>query len=213
MKGVFLIASIIVFISSDFIYNKTEQTSTPLDFNNWELSKEDEGIKIYTRTKKNSKIKEFKAKIVISTSVSKLVQIIADVKNYPNWMTNCEFSKTKTNKPLTDPVGIVYMKTSFQWPLSDRDLVFEYKVPTNNPKKFEVVMKSVPNQMPVTEDIIRIIKAEGKFIFEEIEPGKIEITYQFFANPEGYLPAWIINLFIVEGPYHTLLNLRKLCNC
>ncbi|MCK5170195.1 MAG: hypothetical protein KAQ75_09965 [Bacteroidales bacterium] len=210
MKGIFLITSIIIFVSSDSIYNKTEKISILPDSNDWELSKENDGIKIYTRIKKDSKIKEFKAKIVISTSVGKLVQIIDDVKNYPNWMTNCEFSKT--HKTLNDSTGINYMKTSIQWPLSDRDLVFEYRVLTNNSKYFEVIIKSVPNQMPVMEDIIRIIKAEGKFIFKEIEPGKIEITYQFFANPEGYLPAWIINLFIVEGPYHTLLNLQKLCS-
>lgn len=209
MRSVFLITSIIVFISSDFIYNKTKQNSTTPDSIKWELSKEDKGIKIYTRIREGSKVKEFNAKTVMSTSIDKLVQIITDVNNYPNWMTNCQYSKP--NKPLVDSSGIIYMRTSFQWPLSDRDLVFEYNVPANKPGYFEVKMKSVPNQMPVTKDAVRVIKADGEFIFKEIEPGKIEITYQFFANPAGYLPAWIVNLFIVEGPYHTLLNLRELC--
>jgi hypothetical protein len=34
------------------------------------------------------------------------------------------------------------------------------------------------------------------------------VTYQLLVDPAGYVPAWIINLAVVDGPYETALHLR-----
>ena len=71
-------------------------------------------------------------------------------------------------------------------------------------------MKSAPNNLAEKKDVVRIRNAEGKWIFEDLKNGHIRVTYQFYGDPEGNIPSWIINLFIVDGPYDTLINLRSM---
>jgi len=39
---------------------------------------------------------------------------------------------------------------------------------------------------------------------------EISIRFQYYADPGGDIPAWLVNSFIEKTPYKTLLNLRQL---
>ena len=71
-------------------------------------------------------------------------------------------------------------------------------------------MNSVTGIIPEMIDIVRIRKAKGKWIFKKNDRKMVDITYQFYGDPEGNIPTAIINLFIVNGPYKTLLNIKNL---
>jgi hypothetical protein len=45
---------------------------------------------------------------------------------------------------------------------------------------------------------------------EELSGGNIKVQFQYFADPGGKIPAWLINTFVVKNPYKTLTNLRRL---
>ncbi|MCD6596449.1 MAG: START domain-containing protein, partial [Bacteroidales bacterium] len=189
---------------------KSENNTTFTDSGDWKLRKEKDGIKVYTRNNSNSAIKEFKAITSINADIGQLVRIINDVENYPGWLANCESSRIY--KKITETTRIDYMKTSVPWPLNDRDAVFEFIITKNTEEHFEATMVSVPGAIPEKEDIVRIKKAKGKWIFKKSDKKMVDITYQFYGDPEGNIPAAIINLFIVSGPYKTLLNIKNQCN-
>jgi hypothetical protein len=52
-------------------------------------------------------------------------------------------------------------------------------------------------------------KANGSWEFVKLSNGEIKVTYQFLADPGFNAPNWIIYLFIVDGPFKTLTNLKK----
>jgi hypothetical protein len=37
----------------------------------------------------------------------------------------------------------------------------------------------------------------------------VEVTYEVHADPGGNLPAWVINMFLVDTPFNDLKNLQK----
>ena len=210
MKYLIPIIGIILLLSPGFGITKKEITTTFTDSGDWELRKEKDGIKVYTRNNDNSGIKEFKAITSIDADISQLIKIINDVEMYPAWMANCESSSTY--KKINKTTRIDYLKTDVPWPLDDRDVAFEFKIIRDTEEYFEATMISVPGTIPEKEDIVRIRNAKGKWIFMKSGKKMVDITYQFYGDPEGNIPTAIINLFIVNGPYKTLLNIKSQCN-
>lgn len=208
MKFLIPFLGIILLLSPGYGIIMNERTTGFSDNSGWKLSKEKDGIKVFTKSHDNSGIKEFKAVTSINANISQLVKIINDVENYPGWMANCESSNTY--KIINKTTRIDYLKTSVPWPLNDRDAALEFKIIKDTEEYFEATMNSVTGIIPEMIDIVRIRKAKGKWIFKKNDRKMVDITYQFYGDPEGNIPTSVINLFIVNGPYKTLLNIKDL---
>ena len=176
----------------------------------WQLRKDKDGIKVYTRDLEHKGVLEYRAIATIEADFEKIVRIIHNVEDYPSWTSNC--ASAEIYKIINDSTVIEYMTTPVPWPLSDRDVVMKFVVWKQTKDYFEAHLTSVPDLVPENGDYIRMKEAEGFWIFKKTDEGKVEIIHQFYADPGGNIPKWIINLFIVSGPYKTLSNLKQLCN-
>ncbi len=172
----------------------------------WKLAKNNKGIKVYTREYPNSDIKEFKAETVIKTDIKKLTALLNDVPKLNTWMENvlkAEVIKTEKNKRY------IRFIIDFPWPFSDRDLVMVETKTISSDGTITYTDKNAPNAYPEQEDFVRMQKAEGKWILIPQKNGYVKVIYKFYGDPAGSIPNWLVNLFIVDGPYNTLLNMRK----
>jgi len=52
-------------------------------------------------------------------------------------------------------------------------------------------------------------EAIGFWLFDPIESDKVEITYQMHIDPGGSIPAWVLNMFIVDAPIDDLKAIRE----
>lgn len=179
------------------------------DSSEWELRKDKGGIKVYTKEHKGEDILEYKATVVINTDIEKLIHIIHDVENYPSWTANCESAEIAD--VFNDTTRIEYLTTAVPWPMTDRDVVMQFQVIKQTGTYFEAILNSVPDAVPENDKYTRIIISEGYWIFKKINDTQVEIEHQFLSDPGGGIPMWIVNMFIVSGPYKTLGNLKKLC--
>lgn len=184
--------------------------SSVQDSSVWKLRKDRNGIRVWTRDHKEKRILEYLSKITIETSLEKLVDIIQNVEKYPVWTANCETASIY--KVLTDTSRIEYLTTKVPWPLEDRDVAMEFVVVKNTETYFQANLTSVPDAVPLSDDYVRIEISEGTWIFKKIDEKKVEVIHQFLSDPGGSIPMFIVNMFIVSGPYKTLENLRELCN-
>jgi len=169
---------------------------------NWTLEKDQEGIKVYTRHKKGFVIKEFKAITYTSKSISELEEILEDVENYPNWVYSV--SSGKLIKELGND-RTLYYSLDLPWPVSDRDIVIQSVKSKDNGLRYD--MTATQGGYPDQSGLVRMTSAFGSWQFIP-KDGKIEITYQFYGNPAGSIPTWMINMLIVDGPFETLKKLR-----
>lgn len=173
--------------------------------NNWEIDKDKNGVKVYTRAEKGSNFKAFKAIVKVDNSIGEIIKILKNVPEYKNW-----YGYTKTSKLLKTEKGIQYnyVETIFPWPYSNRDMVYKMSIEKYTSGAVKILLKGLPNYISQKIGIVRMKKAEG-YILLQPNNGKTEITYFFHSEPGKNIPAWLANSSIADLPFKTLSGLRK----
>jgi hypothetical protein len=173
----------------------------------WKLAKDKQGIKIYTRSLEGSKLKEFKAYTELNTSIEILAEVLMDVEHYTDWTENIKHSKLL--KEISDKEIIIYSELKVPWPFDNRDVVDRTQIYWSvNKDSFTLEIKSIPDYIQEKEEIVRMPLADGGWEIYRKGNDKISVAYHFAADPGGRIPSWLVNMFIVDGPYKTLNNLK-----
>lgn len=134
--------------------------------------------------------------------------LIDNADSYYLWQKNIATSKTL--KQLNETESYIRYTTDLPWPITDREAVVHTVKTINSEGTVLFNITGATTYLPKNTDFIRIERIIGKWELKPLESGKIEVTYQFKGDPAGAIPKWLINLLIVDGPYETLINLRKL---
>ncbi|MEJ7680678.1 MAG: START domain-containing protein [Segetibacter sp.] len=175
----------------------------------WELTKEKNGIKVYTANETSSKFKSVKVEAVLTGTLQKLVKILRDVKNNKEWVFNTK--QSYLIRQINANEILYYSETALPWPVSNRDIPVRLRLNLNTANNtLKVSASGEPNAFPMQKGIIRIqyfsslwdVKYDGK--------NKISIIYYLKMDPSGNVPAQVTNMFITKGPYETFENLSKL---
>ena len=173
----------------------------------WKLKKNENGIKVYTRSAENSNFAEFKAITVINSPIDKIFQLVSSCEKDKDWIDRVCYSKKIYSKGNT---YISYEQSDLPIGFKDRDIVIENTVVKYPDGKIKIKMKAVPDKYPQQKGYMRIKKAYGFWLFEPLSANRTKVSYQFFSDPRGAFPAWLVNMFIVDGPFNTLSKLKKL---
>jgi hypothetical protein len=175
----------------------------------WNLEKEDNGIKIYTSESSTSPVKSVKVEAIFKGTCQKFISILKEVEKQPQWVYATkqayliqEFSATEL---------LYYVETALPWPAKNRDaavrMIIE-QLPSDN--QVTITTIGEPNAIPAKNGKTQVTQLKGVWKVKEIEGGKINIEYILDLNPGGSLPAGVVNLFVTKGPYETFINLAKL---
>lgn len=171
----------------------------------WKLEKNSNGVKIYTRITTKSDVKEFKVLTTLNATRQKISKVIMNVSDYVNWYP--DIMESSLLKTISAKERIVYYKLDAPWPADDRDAVLKFKM-TEHSNSTTITLSSMSNYKSKTDGVVRISEIEGSWQLTT-EGQKTKLTYRLIANPSGNLPAWIINMMIVDNPYETMLALKK----
>jgi hypothetical protein len=176
--------------------------------NNWKLVKTENDIKIYTRDSESSKIKEFKAVTIVTAKMDYIDKLIENISDYPKWQAN--IASANVLKQITKTTRYIYYTTCVPWPLTNRDVVLfsEKKIDADGTITYTLTGK--PDYIKEKKNFIRIRNIKSICRIKPLENDKIEITFESFGDPEGSIPDSVINLFMADSPYRTLVNLRKM---
>ena len=176
----------------------------------WKLRREESGVKIFTRNIQGSPFEEFKGTVTISkTTLTGVLDIIMDVKNYPNNFPNCGSAKVLEQKGKYNDIHYITIKAP--WPVNDRDAIYEANT-TFSQDGIHARVKLSPrgDYAQENKNYIRVHNGSGFWQLDEVSPGTVQVVYQFHADPAGEIPAWIANSVIVINPLKTLESLRNL---
>jgi hypothetical protein len=172
------------------------------------LKKDTDGIMVYACKSDNAKFKSLKADFTIHhTSINELVALLKDVANYPKWqynMTSAEILKRESDESI-----ITRSVIDAPWPVENRELIVRYQI-THKPERGEVHIeaKTLAYDYPTTKGLLRIPFSHAEWIVQE-SGSSLKVNYTLHVDPGGSVPAWLVNMGIAEGPYHTFINLKK----
>ncbi len=172
----------------------------------WHLSKDKNKIKVYTRTIQNSKYKECKTTTIINAPTEIVFQLIRDVPHSSQWIDKVTSAREiKTRRDYYISYEIIHLGHG----IKDRDIVTKNIIKRFDDGKIKIIITSAASTYPPQNNKVRIKKVHGYWLLEPIGHDKTKLTYQFFSDPQN-VPGWIINTFISESPYKTVLNLKRL---
>jgi len=192
----FLIVLFQLFILEDLIGQK------------WDFIKEKDGIKIYTRKEANTSLKSFRGEVTFHTQMSKVCNLIGNVKNVDWWDKNLrEINVLSYEEDKNIKYYLVY---DVPWPFTDSDLCVEAKI-TTDPVTGQRVIYSVPlpDVIPEKPDLIRIKNYWQKWIIQPMDKGNIYVILEGFVDPAGSVPAWLYNMVITETPLKIIRGIKS----
>jgi ribosome-associated toxin RatA of RatAB toxin-antitoxin module len=193
--------SLIILIALNlFVADGTEPSA-------WKLSTEKEGIKVYTRSIPNSKIKALKADCIMNAKPSQFVAVILDVKGSESWVYHAK--GVKLLKQVSPSELFYYSEVVVPWPFQNRDYIAHIII-SQNPKTKVVTIDApcLADMVPEKNNIVRIRHSVGKWTITPTGNSQIKVEYEIEVDPAGAIPAWLINLFATKGPLETFERLK-----
>ena len=173
----------------------------------WSLKKDKNNIKVFTRKTKNFKVDEIKVECEFEGRVSQLVAVLLDVKKHYEWVyktTKSQFLKKNAETDL-----FFYTEIQVPWPFENRDLIVHMKMLQNSSKTITIEANNVNDFMPDKKNIVRVKYSRANWIVTPLNNKKFKIEYRVQIDPGNGVPAWLLNLFISNGPYDTFLKLKE----
>lgn len=172
--------------------------------NPWKLAKSHNDVQIWTREYKNSKLKEYKATTYIQTSIKHILHELLDAPQYDE---NHKEGVSHLIK-VDNNDYFFYVRNKLPWPIKDRDVVSKLSLEQISPNKVKLYINAAPDELPSVNSTLRIKELMGYWLLENTD-NAVKVTQQLYINPEGALPAFVINSLLVSGPYETFLMLKK----
>jgi hypothetical protein len=175
----------------------------------WKLGKEKNGISVYTRMMEDSKFKEYKSIGRVEASPEELVELLMEVEEYTEWMDRVIIAEMV--KADRKDVFYIYTEVKVPWPFDNRDQVTKSLV-TRDPESGVITLEVtiVPGFRPEKDGVVRLTTGSGCWVFTPLENGNTEVYHRFGADPGGTIPAWVVNMFLVDGPYKNMIGIQKM---
>ena len=174
---------------------------------NWVLEKEKKGIQVFTRKVANYPVKEYKAVLLLKTTVGELTQLMKNHEELKTWFVKC--TESTRLKKISEEEYYIYLCNDAPWPAMDRDNIVHIKFELKDDGTQWIHLTGVPNYIPEKSGKVRIKKMKATWEFQPLPDGKVKITQQVLADLGGNIPAWLVNLAIVDAPFNTMCNLKK----
>jgi hypothetical protein len=174
----------------------------------WELKKDKNGIKVYSRTNTHSKFNELKVETILPGRLADLAAVIMDIPAYPEWSFSVKASKVL--RQISPSEVYFYTEINSPWPAENRDLPIHLHI-TQNPstKVMTIAVECIPELIPHRKNIVRVPVSKETWTVTPVDKSTIRVDYQLEVDPGADPPGWLVNMFSVKGPFETFTRLKE----
>lgn len=177
--------------------------------NDWQLKKDEDGIRVYTGSTDGSRLKSIKVICELDGSLSQLTALLLDAKAHEDWVYNTRSSYVV--KQISPTEQIYYSEIGLPWPMTNRDVVvlmtFQQDAST---RVLQVNADAIKGDVGIKKGIVRVSHSSVVWKVTPVSSQKMRVEYVAQADPGGNVPAWIVNAFSTKGPLETFKRLKKL---
>lgn len=176
----------------------------------WDLKRDADGIKIYTRSLNDatSNVKALRVTLTTAGTPAALAKILLDIPGQKSWVYSTKSSKVL--KKVSDVEVIYYSEKTMPWPVTNRDAVMHLRIATAATGVMTVRATTTDYPMVEKDGVIRVPSSSVAWRVTPTSPTEMKIEYEATLDPGGSVPAWVTNLFITKGPYETFKKLKSM---
>lgn len=173
----------------------------------WTYKKEKYDTKAYTRSHPDYSIDEYKIETILEADIADVISIMTEEISYTNMFKDLrDLSFIKQ----TDDLIELYLIKEAPFPARDRDGYFISLFSYDERTRTARIDITCPSTEHHRSGLVEITRCKGFWEFEQLEKNKIALTHQFIADPGGYVPAFILNMLLVNNPLMVIRDLRIL---
>lgn len=184
----------------------------------WREEQNKDGIRVATASREGSPYRAFRGEVVIDAGLNSLMAVLDDTDGFTRWMFNCKEARLIYKPSLLDRYQ--YLVNDFPWPAADREMLIRNRISQDPETRVvsvsleayaaESLPESVRGRLPAGKGLVRVEELAGHFVLTPLADSRTAVEFQLHLDPNGDLPAGIVNALIVENPYETLKGLREL---
>jgi hypothetical protein len=184
-------------------------TSTWATADEWREEKDQEGIRVYTRTVEGWGMREMRGVATIPARLSSLVAVIDDVPALPK--LNDSVATAEVKNRVSDTRYQIYSTMRVPWPLSNRDALTQREI-VQDKTTLTVTITEVATQdaTPERKGYVRISRSLQKWTLAPTPEGAVEVEVRTLSDPAGPIPAALVNAASVSIPLKMIQKLREL---
>ena len=173
----------------------------------WELVKDKNGLKIYLRPTEGSPYKTYKGEAVLTMKMEDLYGVLIDVGNYDKWVYEC--SESRLLSKVDHREYTYYSVMHLPFPFDNRDMTTTMKVSNSNDTIYLATKLKKPDT-PQPKGIVGITAYDELTTLIRIDDRHVRMIMVGYFEPGGSLPAWLMNMFLSEGPYESIMKIKEL---
>ena len=173
----------------------------------WQEQMVKDGITIEVRKVQGAKYREFRAVIELQAKAAHAVALLQDNAACAKWVLQCVSSEII--EVVNNTERYFHQITSLPFPARSRDAVFHGTIHFDADQRITIRLTSAHDRLPARRHV-RITKAHGSYHIEPNDTDTIRLTWQFYIDPAGALPAFLVNSMVTDLPFHSLSAFREL---
>lgn len=180
--------------------------------NQWTLVKNDQrhGLKTYAKQEDGKRFRSFKVEATMDGSMETFMRMVLDFDNYKKWSWQALDSKMLKKVSATEYYFYVVHDAPYGVP--DRDVILRLVVEPQGPGRPFISLKfnAVPDFIPEKPPYVRMQAEDMTSRITPLPNNKLLVINEGYVDPGGNMASWAINFVQRNGPYSTLLGMRRM---
>ncbi|KAM9745681.1 phosphatidylcholine transfer protein isoform 1-T3 [Menidia menidia] len=200
------------FPDADFQSSWRELDAPQLD-GGWELFTETMGVKIYRLYDKDTGLYEYKVFGVLATCPPDLcADVYMDLTYRKHWD---KYAKELYEKDFGGQPAI-YWEVKYPFPLSNRDYVYVRErrdLEVEGRRIWVILARSCPEAACAEKSgVLRVREYKQSLALEADGASGTKVFMNYFDNPGGLIPTWLVNWAAKSGVPGFLTDMQKACS-
>lgn len=180
--------------------------AAPAQATEWEIVYEADNLRVQRRDYAGSELDEIKGVVRVKATLNAVMALLKDAQFNRDWVYRS--GGASILQDLGYAQAYVYGVVDAPYPMSDRDTVvrFDYHQDQET-KEITVTITNFPEFIPEKADRVRVPRIGGYWHLQPEKDGWVEVTYQVYGDPGGWIPVWLANRAAVMSVQETLRNM------